>query len=103
MKADNAATNRRGTKRKKVAAKEGGVVHVNASPSATKKGKTGGGDKNDKSKKSKDEKGTKSVLLFDEGKRTRTSLLTTMIRLPAERNGERKFLASRGRGVLPKT
>ena len=42
------------------ATEEGGVVHLNASPSATKK-KQKTGDKNDKSKKSKDKKGTMTV------------------------------------------
>ena len=41
-------------------------MHVNASPSATKKkGEIGGADKNDKSIKSVDKKGTKRVLLLD--------------------------------------
>ena len=75
MKGDNPPSSRRGNKRKLIvesdaeegAAEEGGVVHVNVSPSATKKKrKTGDGDKNDKSKKSKDKKGTKRVLLSDE-------------------------------------
>jgi len=67
MKGDNPPTNRCGTKRRRLAAKEGGVVHVNASPSTTKKkGKTGGGDKNDKSNKSKHPKGTKRVLSSSE-------------------------------------
>ena len=75
MKGDNPPTNRRGHNKRKTivesdadegAAEEGGVVHINASPSVTKKRKTGDGDKNDKSKKSKDKKGTKKVLLSDE-------------------------------------
>ena len=76
MKGDNPPSSRRGTKKRKLivesdaeegAAEEGSVVHVNVSPSATKKKrKTGDGDKNDKSKKSKDKKGSKRVLLSDE-------------------------------------
>ena len=76
MKGDNPPPSRRGNKKRKAIVKsdaeeeatvEGGVAHVNASPSATKKKrKTGDGDKNEKSKKLKDKKGTKRVLLSDE-------------------------------------